>query len=183
MTSDEDTVVAEYTPVPKTATTYQSEAELEKEFIHMLEQQGYEYLPIHKEEDLKNNLRDRLSELNNYNFTDNEWERFFKKEIALQNTPFEENPVLLKTEIVQNEVGQFPERLECDDGTKRNIYLIDKKNIYNNKLQVINQYEVSKAEGAKQNNRYDVTILLNGLPIVHIELKKRGSEEGVTWRV
>lgn len=171
MMTDESTVVAEYTPEPRTATAYQSEADLEKEFIRMLEQQGYEYLPIHKEKDLIDNLRARLSELNDHNFTDTEWNYLFENVIANNN-----NGIIEKTRIIQDENGLCPQRLTCDNGESKNIKLIDKNNIHKNKLQVINQYEVSRDEGARHKNRYDVTILINGLPIVHIELKRRGVE-------
>lgn len=162
----ENTVVTTYEPVKRKADSYQSEAELEKEFIHILTEQGYQYLSIHTEEDLINNLRERLEELNHYTFTDDEWERFFKNSIANPN-----EHIVEKTRKIQED---FVQVLIRDDGSSKNITLIDKKQIHNNRLQVINQYEVSQSEGARHDNRYDVTVLINGFPLVHIELKRRG---------
>ena len=162
----ENTVVTSYEPVKKRSDSYQSEAALEREFIQMLTQQGYEYLQIHQEADLIANLRRQLEALNNYRFTDGEWERFFSDAIA---NPTEH--IVEKTRKIQED---FVQVLRRDDGTSKNISLIDKKNIHNNRLQVINQYEVSQGQGAKHDNRYDVTVLVNGLPLVHIELKRRG---------
>ncbi len=159
----ESTVVAEYEPLYKRETAFQSEDQLEKAFIQQLQSQAYEYLSITSQDALISNLRQQLQKLNNYNFTDNEWEHFSKTKIASQNSGIEE-----KTAIIQEDHVQL---LTRDDGTVKNIYLLDKANIHNNYLQVINQYEV--ADGQRP-NRYDVTILVNGLPLVHIELKKRG---------
>ncbi len=156
----ESTVIAEYIPPYRKETSYQSEADLEKEFIKELQAQAYEYLHINSESELIENLRLRLEKLNNYTFSDSEWELFFKTKISNQNNGIEE-----KTTIIQEDHTQL---LTRDDGTIKNINLIDKQNIHNNHLQVINQYSVLK------NNRYDVTILVNGLPLVHIELKRRG---------
>ena len=164
--TNEDTVVTEYEPVKQKANSYQSEAELEKEFIRMLTEQGYEYLQIHQEKDLVDNLRKRLEILNDYRFSDTEWERFFKSSIANQN-----EGIVEKTRKIQEDNVQV---LKRDDALTKNITLIDKKNIHNNYLQVINQYVAGRPEGAKHDNRYDVTILVNGLPLVHIELKRRG---------
>lgn len=164
--TSENTVVVEYEPVKKHSDGYQSEAELEQEFIRMLEEQGYTYLPIHTEEYLISNLRAKLEELNNYNFTDSEWDRFFHSAIANANSDIVE-----KTRVIQEDPVQM---LKRDDGTTKNIKLLDRENVHNNRLQVINQYEVAKKDGAKQDNRYDVTILVNGLPLVHTELKRRG---------
>ena len=165
--SNENTVVTEYKPVVKKAEAYQSEAELEKEFIHLLEEQGYEYLNIHNQDDLIKNLRKKLSELNSYEFTDNEWDRFFKECIANENEGIKEKSAKLQ-------VDKTYQLLRRDDGSSKNIKLLDKDNVHANKLQVINQYAVSQAEGAVHDNRYDVTILVNGLPMVHVELKARG---------
>lgn len=132
----------------------------------MLTEQGYEYLTIHKEDDLINNLRGQLEKLNNYNFSQAEWERFFKECIANQN-----DGIVEKTRKIQEDNIQV---LKRDDGSTKNITLIDKKNIHNNFLQVINQYVIGTAQGAKRDNRYDVSILVNGFPLVHIELKRRG---------
>lgn len=162
----ENTVVSEYEPVKKRSGNYQSETALEKEFIRMLTEQGYEYLAIHNEKDLITNLRTQLEKLNDYQFSDKEWDRFFKNSIANQNDGIKE-----KTRKIQEDNVQV---LKRDDGSSKNITLIDKKNIHNNFLQVINQYVIGKDEGAKYDNRYDVTILVNGLPLVHVELKRRG---------
>ena len=164
--TNENTVVTEYEPVKVKSDSYQSEAELEKDFIRMLQEQGYEYLQIHTEADLITNLRAKLEALNNYSFTDNEWDFFFKNAIANKNEEIEDKARKIQEDHVQV--------LRRDDGTSKNITLIDKKNIHNNSLQVINQYEVLQAEGAKHDNRYDVTVLVNGFPLVHIELKRRG---------
>lgn len=164
--TNENTVVTEYTPVPKRSDSYQSEAELEKKFIRMLGEQGYTYLPIHTENDLISNLRERLEELNHYQFTDSEWDRFFCSSIANQN-----DGIVEKAQKIQEDYVQV---LKKDDGMSKNIMLIDKKNIHNNRLQVINQYVLGTEQGAKHDNRYDVTILVNGLPLVHVELKRRG---------
>ena len=162
----ENTVVTSYEPVKNRSDSYQSEAALEREFIHLLTQQGYEYLQIHQEADLIANLRRQLEALNGYQFTDSEWERFFSDAIANPN-----EHIVEKTQKIQED---FVQVLRRDDGTSKNISLIDKKNIHNNRLQVINQYEVNQEQGAKHDNRYDVTVLVNGLPLVHIELKRRG---------
>ena len=162
----ENTVVSEYTPLPKRAEAYQSEAQLEKEFIRLLCEVGYTYLPIHTEADLVANLRTQLEKLNNYQFTDGEWERFFQQSIANANEGIKE-----KTRRIQD--GDTAQAFKRDSGESKNIRLLDKKCIHNNTLQVINQYTVSQAEGAAHNNRYDVTILVNGLPLVHVELKRR----------
>lgn len=164
--SNESTVVTEYIPENKKSSSYQSEAELEKEFIRMLTEQGYEYLQIHTEKDLIANLRTQLERLNAYQFSASEWDRFFKDSIANQN-----EGIVEKTRKIQEDNVQV---LKRDDGSTKNITLIDKKNIHNNFLQVINQYVIGKSDGAKHDNRYDVTILVNGFPLVHVELKRRG---------
>lgn len=164
--SNESTVVAEYVPDAARSDAYQSEAELEREFIRLLTTQGYEYLTIHDEAALLANLRLQLEALNHYHFTDGEWERFFKEIIANANDGIVEKTRRVQTDHIQN--------LRRDDGSTKNITLIDKKNIHNNRLQVINQYEVGTESGANHDNRYDVTILVNGLPLIHVELKRRG---------
>lgn len=164
--TSENTVVTEYEPVKARSDSYQSEAALEREFIRLLGEQGYEYLPIHTEADLVANLRGKLEELNGYRFSDAEWTRFFSDAVADPNEQIAE-----KTRKIQED---FVQVLKRDDGTSKNITLIDKKNIHNNRLQVINQYEVGTGDGARHDNRYDVTVLVNGLPLVHIELKRRG---------
>lgn len=161
---EESTVVSEYQPVERRKDVYQSEADLEKEFIELLVSQGYEYLDIHKEEDLIHNLRKQLEMLNSYGFTDREWDYFFKNVINNSN-----DDLSRKTEMIQEE-NTFA--LRRDDGSTKNISLVDKNNIYNNRLQVIHQYTVVNEEGIR--NRYDVSILMNGLPMVHVELKRRG---------
>lgn len=164
--TSENTVVTEYDSVTARSDSYQSEAALEREFIRLLGEQGYTYLPIHTEADLIANLRAQMEQLNDYHFSDAEWERFFKDAIA---NPTEH--IVEKTRKIQEDYVQV---LKRDDGSTKNIALIDKKNIHNNRLQVINQYEVSQDDGARHDNRYDVTILVNGLPLVHVELKRRG---------
>ncbi len=165
-TTTENTVVTEYTPEGPRADGYQSEAALEQEFIRLLTEQGYEYLPIHTEAELVANLRSRLEALNHYTFTDNEWERFFKEKLANKN-----HSIVEKTRMIQEDNIQV---LIRDDHSSKNITLFDRRNVHNNFLQVINQYEVSTSDGARHDNRYDVTVLVNGFPMVHIELKRRG---------
>ena len=165
--SSESTVVAEYVPDSAQATAYQSEADLEREMIRLLQSQAYEYLPITTEAQLVVNLRAQLEALNGITFSDAEWDNFFRNKVASQN-----DGVVEKTIRVQEDHVQI---LTRDDGSTKNVMLIDKKNIHNNRLQVINQYEIGQNEGgAKHANRYDVTVLVNGLPMVHIELKRRG---------
>lgn len=164
--TSENTVVTEYEPVKARSDFYQSEDALENEFIRLLCEQGYEHLYIRSEADLILNLRKKLEELNNYQFSDTEWERFFTSSIANKN-----DGIVDKTRKMQDDYVQV---LKRDDALSKNIMLIDKKNIHNNRLQVINQYVIGKDVGAKYDNRYDVTILVNGLPLVHIELKRRG---------
>ena len=163
LTTNESTVVAEYEPQPRRSDAYQSEAALEQAFIKMLSEQGYEYININNENDLINNLRKQLELLNNYSFTDKEWDSFFKHKIANNNEGIVEKTRKIQEDYVQN--------LIRENGTTMNISLIDRKNIHNNRLQVINQYE---EDGGKYDTRYDVTILVNGLPLVHVELKRRG---------
>lgn len=163
LTTNESTVVAEYEPQPRRSDAYQSEAALEQAFIKMLSEQGYEYININNENDLIDNLRKQLELLNNYSFTDKEWDSFFKHKIANNNEGIVEKTRKIQEDYVQN--------LIRENGTTMNISLIDKKNIHNNRLQVINQYV---EDGGKYDTRYDVTILVNGLPLVHVELKRRG---------
>ncbi|WP_336012082.1 type I restriction endonuclease subunit R [Fusobacterium polymorphum] len=159
----ESTVVTEYVKEDVPVYTYQSEADLEREFIKNLQNQGYEYLIIHNEKELIGNLKDKLEKLNNIIFSENEWERFFKEKIANKN-----ESIIEKTRTIQED---YIKSFTRDNGTLVNISLIDKKNIHNNFLQVINQYE---EENGNHNTRYDVSILVNGLPLIHIELKRRG---------
>jgi type I restriction enzyme, R subunit len=163
------TVVAKYPPEganetrEKRAEYYQSEDALEKAFIKQLELQAYEYLPITGARALESNLRTQLEKLNNYSFTQSEWAQFFNAELANPNQSIIEKTTTIAEDHIKN--------LSRDDGTVKNIYLLDKKNIHNNSLQVINQYAT---DAGKRANRYDVTVLVNGLPMVHIELKRRG---------
>lgn len=165
--SEVSTVLAEYKPEDKKYTAYQSEAELERELIQNLQEQGYEYLQIHNTHDLEDNLRIQLQKLNNYVFSDSEWQRFFYENIVGNS-----EGIVEKTRRIQEKDTAISFRAE--DGHTQNIRLLDKKNIHNNSLQAINQYAISKDEGAGHDNRYDVTILVNGLPLIHIELKRRG---------
>ena len=163
MEMNDSTVVTEYEPVKRKSESYQSEQALENEFIRMLTEQGYDYLEIHNSESLIKNLRTQLEIVNDYKFTDSEWDRFFNDSIANNN-----DGIVEKTRKIQEDNIQV---LKKDDGTSKNITLIDKKCIHNNRLQVINQYVENSGN---YDNRYDVTILVNGLPLVHIELKRRG---------
>jgi type I restriction enzyme R subunit len=159
----ESTVVAEFIPTYGKDKSYQSEADLEKEFIEQLTTQAYEYLNITSEDDLIINLRKQLDKLNDYEFTDSEWDNFFKSEIANQNQGIADKTTTIQEDHIKN--------LKRDDGSIKNIYLLKKDNIHNNTLQVINQYAT---DDGKRSNRYDVTVLVNGLPLIHIELKRRG---------
>lgn len=159
----QSTVVAEYAPDKKRAEHYQSEAELEQAFIEQLKSQAYEYLPITSENDLVQNLRTQLEKLNDYTFTDKEWEQFFVGELANPNQSIQEKTATIQEDRIKN--------LKRDDGSTKNIYLLKTDNIHDNALQVINQYAT---EDGQRSNRYDVTVLVNGLPLVHIELKRRG---------
>ena len=159
---NESTVVTEYTPVIRRSDAFQSEAELENEFIRLLCEQGYERLYIHTEDELISNLRTQIQKLNKFDFTDSEWDYFFRTFLANAN-----EGIVEKTRTIQED---YIKPTKLDDGSTKNIRLIDKDNIHNNSLQVLNQYE---AKGNRK-NRYDVTVLVNGLPLVHIELKRRG---------
>lgn len=143
--------------------SYQSEHDLENDLIGRLQRQGYAYLPIRQEAELIANLRRQIERLNDCQFTDGEWQRFFKSEIANEGKGIEDKAFTIQQDPVKT--------LRLDDGTDRSIKLIDKKDIHANFTQVINQYE---ANDGTHPNRYDVTILVNGLPLVHIELKRRG---------
>ena len=161
---ENSTVAVSYQPIAKPGTGYQSEQQMEDTLIKQLQSQGYDYVAIHTEAELVSNLRKQLEALNDVVFTDAEWERFFTTEIARPNAGIVE-----KTKMLQ----ESDTAISClmDDGTKRNIRLIDKKNVFRNRTQVINQYV---PDGGARANRYDVTILVNGLPMVHVELKRRG---------
>lgn len=166
--SSESTVVAEYVPDATVGTAYQSEADLERGLISLLQSQAYEYLTVSSEADLVANLRSQLEVLNGVTFSDAEWERFFNERIAGTN-----EGILEKTARVHEDHVQL---LKRDDGSVKNIVLIDKQHVHSNRLQVLNQYEVAQGgeAGGTFANRYDVTILVNGLPMVHVELKRRG---------
>ena len=160
---ENSTVMAHFEVEPKPAEGYQSEAKLERSMIQQLQSQGYEYAWIKNEADLLVNFRKQIGLLNELTLSDTEWERLLP---MISN---EQMTIQDKTQMIQGD--GYIVTLLLDDGKKRNIRLIDKHNIYNNRLQVTNQYEVN--DGAYK-NRYDVTILVNGLPMVQIELKRRG---------
>ena len=163
----ESTLVAEFVPDQKRERNYQTEAMLEDAFIRQLQQQGYEYLQIKDEKALITNLRHQLEKLNNHHFSDEDWEAFFRIHLANQN-----DGIVEKTNTIQNDFVKVATMTKTDGSSIfRNIKLIDKDDIHRNCLQVINQYEVD--DGSRP-NRYDVTILVNGLPLVHVELKRRG---------
>ena len=164
---DESTVVAAFTPDTPTSHGYQSEAQLEEDFMQRLQSQAYERLTITSSADLESNLRRQLELLNDVTFSDDEWRWFFGTKVASKN-----EGIIEKTARIQEDPIQV---LARDDGTSKNIKLIDKSNIHNNRLQLINQYGVTgEGAGVQRQNRYDVTILVNGLPLVHVELKRRG---------
>ena len=142
---------------------YQSEADLEREFIADLRSQGYEYLPeIKTSAAMLANARAQLEELNNMRFLDSEWERYVETYLDKAG-----DTITDKTRKIHNDyICDFV----FDDGHIQNIYLVDKKHLLRNKVQVIRQFEQTGLHA----NRYDVTILVNGLPLVHVELKKRG---------
>ena len=166
--SGESTVVAEFTPDPSTADAYQPEAALEREFIRLLQGQAYEYVTIRSEAEMLANLRVQLEALNEVTFTDGEWQRLLIENVVGAN----DGAVQKTVRIQEDHVHAF----RRDDGSTKNVALIDKKSIHNSRLQVINQYEVAHGGegGGAYANRYDVTILVNGLPLVHVELKRRG---------
>lgn len=144
------------------SSSYQSEAQLEDAFVKQLCRQGYERLVVSSEEELIANLRMQLEALNRMNFSDKEWARLFKGWIAADN-----DGIVEKTRRIQRD---HVYALRMDDGSVRNVSLIDKRNVHNNRMQVMNQY----AQQGSYDNRYDVTVLVNGLPLVHVELKRRG---------
>lgn len=144
------------------SSSYQSEAQLEDAFVKQLCRQGYERLVVSSEEELIANLRMQLEDLNRMNFSDKEWARLFKGWIAADN-----DGIVEKTRRIQRD---HVYALRMDDGSVRNVSLIDKRNVHNNRMQVMNQY----AQQGSYDNRYDVTVLVNGLPLVHVELKRRG---------
>ena len=142
---------------------YQTEGSLEREFIRDLQAQGYEYLQgLNSHDALVKNLRTQLQRLNNVVFSDAEWRRFVEEYLDKPSDSLIEKTRKIHDDYIYDFV--------FDNGRIQNIYLLDKKNLSNNTLQVINQFE----QTGSYDNRYDVTILVNGLPLVHIELKKRG---------
>ncbi|MDA1335218.1 MAG: type I restriction endonuclease subunit R [bacterium] len=156
-------ILDKYTKEWKAAENYQSEADLERELIADLVGQGYEYLPtLTTPEAMLANVRVQLQELNNVQFSDGEWLRFVETYL---NKPSDSS--VDKTRKIHDD---YIHDFVFDEGRIQNIYLLDKKNIARNKLQVIKQFEQTGTHA----NRYDVTILVNGLPLVQIELKKRG---------
>ena len=159
----QSTVVGEYVTDGVRVAHYQSESDLERAFIKQLETQAYEYLPITSEADLVLNLRKQLEKLNDFTFTDSEWERFFASELANPNQSIAEKTATIQEDRIKN--------MTREDDTTKNVYLIKKDNIHDTSLQIINQYAT---EDGQRPNRYDVTVLVNGLPLVHIELKRRG---------
>lgn len=144
------------------SSAYQSEAQIENAFVKQLCRQGYERLVVSSEEELIVNLRTQLEALNRISFSDKEWARLFKGWIAADN-----DGIVEKTRRIQRD---HVYALHMDDGLIRNVSLIDKRNVHNNRVQVMNQY----AQQGSYDNRYDVTVLVNGLPLVHVELKRRG---------
>lgn len=158
------TVISEYKSLERKDSSFQSEDQLEKELIRTLQEQAYEYITFSSEKELVQNLKNQLEKLNDIKFSQNEWNYIFNTIIA--------NPgygILEKTKLIQD--GDTRQTITLDSGRQVNIKLIDKDNIHNNSLQVINQYVNNEGN---HDNRYDVTILVNGLPLIHVELKKRG---------
>jgi len=156
-------VLDRYTKCVQLSETYQSEYDLEREFIADLENQGYEYLPdVNTPDALLANVRQQLQTLNKLQFSESEWQRFVE---TFLDRPSE--TVIDKTRKIHND---YIHDFVFDDGRIQNIYLLDKKNVTRNKLQVIKQFEQTGSHA----NRYDVTILVNGLPMVQVELKRRG---------
>lgn len=144
--TSENTVVTEYEPVKKRSDSYQSEAELEQEFIRLLCEQGYEYLPIHTEKDLIANLRKKLEELNNYEFSDTEWDVFFKNAVANPN-----EHIVEKTRKIQEDNVQV---LTRDDGSSKNITLIDKR------ISIITGYRLSTSMQLAQTMAQNTIIVM-----------------------
>ncbi|MGL2501584.1 type I restriction endonuclease subunit R, EcoR124 family [Helicobacter pylori] len=161
--SNESTVVAQFHSDNEKKSAYESEAELERAFIALLQKQGYEFKKIHKEQELKDNLKEQLEKLNNHSFTPKEWDTLYSQFIANKNDDYKAKTRKIQEDPIFN--------LTLENGKTKNVKIIDKKNIHRNALQVIHQYS---NKGGKYQNRYDVSILVNGLPLVHVELKKRG---------
>ncbi|MBX3701096.1 MAG: type I restriction endonuclease subunit R [Dokdonella sp.] len=156
-------VLDRYTKTWQVAEGYQSEDALEREFIEDLRSQGYEYLPgLNTPEALLANVRTQLQALNDVQFSDSEWARFVETFLDKPS-----DGIVEKTRKIHDD---YIHDFTFDDGRIQNIYLLDKQHIARNKVQVIRQFE----QGGSAANRYDVTILVNGLPLVQVELKKRG---------
>ncbi|ADN69054.1 type I restriction endonuclease subunit R [Mycoplasmopsis fermentans] len=165
MQNSDSTVLAEYISTKEKFSEYESEAQLEASFVKQLLQQGYEKINIRDENDLILNLRKQIEKLNDVKFNDREWKIIYNNYICNERESIER-----KTEIIQKD---YIYNFTFDNGKSKNIYLINKENIHKNTLQVIEQYEPTHYV---RKNIYDVTILVNGLPLVHIELKRRGVE-------
>ncbi|SUD28302.1 HsdR family type I site-specific deoxyribonuclease [Pseudomonas fluorescens] len=156
-------VLDKYTQEWKVAENYQSEGDLEREFIQDMQNQGYEYaLGLNTPAKLLSNAREQLQALNNMQFLEGEWQRFVETYLDRPS-----DSIVDKTRKIHDD---YIHDFVFDDGRIQNIYLLDKKNIARNKMQVIKQFE----QAGSHANRYDVTILVNGLPLVQVELKKRG---------
>lgn len=156
-------VLDQYTKDWQVAESYQSEGDLEREFIQDLVNQGYEYSPgLNTAKTLLDNVRVQLQTLNNAQFSDDEWKRFVDTWLDKPSDGIVEKTRKIHDDYIHDFV--------FDDGRIQNIYLLDKKNVLRNKVQVIKQFE----QAGSHANRYDVTILVNGLPLVQVELKKRG---------
>jgi type I restriction enzyme, R subunit len=158
----ESTVVEKYEFKNRGASDYQSEAQLERELIQQLKNQGYEFVTLHSNDAIVDNFRLQMERLNQHTFTSKEWNVFWEQYVNNPN-----DGIVEKTKKIQED---YVFNLKLDNGTSKNIRLLDKTNIHNNILQVVHQVEV---EGSYK-NIYDVSILVNGLPLVHIELKRRG---------
>lgn len=159
--SAEKTIITKFIPKQINGLGYESEADLERRFIEQLQEQGYEYAKdLKNEKALLLNLKKQLESLNECKFNENEWQRLLNEIIANKS-----HTILEKTDLIQNNYLHY---FNFDNGTSKNIMLVDKQNLQKNHLQVINQYNSSSK------NRYDVSILVNGLPLVHCELKRRG---------
>ena len=160
--AEELTVATEYNPLNIDRSQYQSEADLENDFINRLVANGYERLIVNDEAELINNLRLQIEKLNDFKFSDDEWKRLFDEHISNPNLS-----IVDKTKTIQKDEVKT---IKLDGGSSKNIKLFDRKMIYKNSLQIMNQY----TNVGSRENRYDVTILVNGLPLVHCELKRRG---------
>lgn len=156
-------VLDKYTKINQQEVGYQTEADLERELIQDLKNQGYEYLSnLNSTEEMLKNIRIQLENLNSVKFLDSEWKRFCDEYLDKPSDNYIDKTRKIHDDYIYDFV--------FDDGHIQNVYLVDKKNVIRNKLQVISQFE----QKGTQLNRYDVTILVNGLPLIQVELKKRG---------